>query len=107
MTLDDICEHETPFSDPLSTFPPILAMPVDFTFAPAIGFMPGAPTTATYIVNSDGVALEGSETFELEIVVTDTIINLASMTIPVIIQPKVTVTIIDKDGRYFSCTAVR
>ncbi len=76
-------------------------MPDDFTFTPAGAYYPGSPMNATYIVKSDGVALEGNETFELEIVVMESILNLAAPNELVIIQPKVTVTIIDRDGRYF------
>ncbi len=55
--------------------------------------------TATYTVNADGIALEGKEAFNLEIVELQAII--APPYEPVIIQTKVTVTIVDKDGRCF------
>ncbi len=88
-------------------FPPILALPDDFTFTPAGIYRPGSPMTATYVVNADGVALEGKEAFNLEIVELQAIVNIAPPYEPVIIQTKVTVTIVDKDGRCFWCTAVR
>ncbi len=82
---------------PLFTY---LEMPEDFTFNSPGNFVPGNPTSAMYTVMGDRVALEGNEVFELVINVIDPVVSRQPRDPPVILQPRVTITINDENGMW-------
>ncbi len=76
-------------------------MTADFTFNPPPPpgeFIPGSPTSAMYTVMGDSIALEGNEVFELVINVIEPVVSRDPSDPPVILQPRVTITINDENG---------
>ncbi len=73
-------------------------MPEDFTFNSPGDYVPGNPSIAIYTVMGDSIALEGNEVFELVINVIDPVVSRDPSDPPVILQPRVTIIINDKDG---------
>ncbi len=77
-----------------------LAMPGDFTFNSPGEFIPGSPSSAMYTVMEDSTALEGNEVFELVINVIDPVVSRNPSDPPVILQPRVAITINDQNGMW-------